>query len=372
MTGIDLAQSTTTEAPRPTSSWRRWQNWAGYAAAAWSLLYGGLGLYWAGGGAGFPFGMANDPAADESLLEGATAATGAPVIVGLGFIGAAIALVMARTRATGIARWLLLAFAWVLAALLLVIVPDRRLLVAAAYAPLFVIGAPFGWPEVSFRDAIPWPVINQMILVVGGVLWTTTALAYVARTADATAQPGGRTGWSSPESARRWGRWAVAVAVVIPLIYAATRWAWALGIPLGISEEFLREGQAEGLWIAGAGLGMVAALGAILTLGLVQEWGEIFPRWVPGLAGKRVPPTLAIVPALIVAPFVTSAGLAYVRMFIKLGFPLEEWTTIGPELLWPFWGASLAAATLAYYLRRRDEIPNARVARPSSSHPNRK
>ncbi|MGW0191511.1 hypothetical protein ACWDV7_38150 [Streptomyces sp. NPDC003362] len=28
---------------------------------------------------------------------------------------------------------------------------------------------------------------------------------------------------------------------------------------------------------------------AFLTVGLVRSWGEVFPRWVPGLAGRPVP-----------------------------------------------------------------------------------
>jgi hypothetical protein len=31
----------------------------------------------------------------------------------------------------------------------------------------------------------------------------------------------------------------------------------------------------------------------------------------------------------------------------------ENWAALAPELLWPLWGAALAAATLAYYYRRR-------------------
>jgi len=50
----------------------RWPGWIGYAAAAWSLIYGALGLYWALGGAGFPFGREKDPdAALLSVLGGA-------------------------------------------------------------------------------------------------------------------------------------------------------------------------------------------------------------------------------------------------------------------------------------------------------------
>jgi hypothetical protein len=85
--------------------------------------------------------------------------------------------------------------------------------------------------------------------------------------------------------------------VIIPVIYAVTRWAWALGFPLGISEEFLREGQEIGLWWAGAALATLALGGAILTLGLVQRWGEVFLHWMPFLGGKRIPiPSLSSLP----------------------------------------------------------------------------
>jgi hypothetical protein len=137
-----------------------------------------------------------------------------------------------------------------------------------------------------------------------------------------------------------------------------------LGIPLGISEEFLREGQEVGLWWAGAGLATVALGGAILTLGLVQGWGEVFPRWIPFAGGKRVPPALAIVPASLVSVLITAAGVMFVRLTLtgRLGAILgegvlsaENWAALAPELLWPVWGVALGAGTLAYYYRRRDK-----------------
>jgi hypothetical protein len=127
-----------------------------------------------------------------------------------------------------------------------------------------------------------------------------------------------------------------------------------LGIPLGISEEFLREGQKTGMWLAGAALSTVDVAGAILTLGLVQRWGEVFPRWMVGLSGRRVPQALAIVPASLVSVMVTSAGLQVVREFLANGFPADGWATTAPGLVWPLWGAALGAATLAYHYRRRD------------------
>jgi hypothetical protein len=244
----------------------------------------------------------------------------------------------------------MLTVAWAIPVTLLVLVPDYRVLVAVAYAPIFLVGAPFDWPPVSFLEAIPWPVIHQFLCIGGAFLWAAAAEAYRRRTQGARRQ----AGWTTPAAAARWGRWAVAVAVVVPCLYAATRWAWALGIPLGISDELLREGEAEGIWLAGAALATVAVGGALLTLGLVRPWGEVFPRWIPLLSGRRVPPALAIVPASVVSVLVTVAGLMYVRLTLT-GFWAgegENWAAIAPELLWPVWGVALGAATLAYHQRR--------------------
>jgi hypothetical protein len=203
-------------------------------------------------------------------------------------------------------------------------------------------------------------VVNQFILTAGGLAWAAAAVAYHRATHEACAWCGRTTSssrWTTPDAAARWGRWAVAAAVVIPLLYAATRWAWALGIPLGISEEFLREGQESGLWIAGASLASLGIGGAILTLGLVQRWGEVFPRWIPRLRGRPVPPKAAIIPATLVSVLVTAAGIMYVRLavagFFNDIFGPESWAAIAPELLWPAWGVALGAATLAYHYRRR-------------------
>ena len=51
------------------------------------------------------------------------------------------------------------------------------------------------------------------------------------------------------------------------MTYALTRFAWAAGIPLGISREFLTEMQDAGLVWAGPGWARFATVGAVLTLG---------------------------------------------------------------------------------------------------------
>lgn len=352
-TGLDVPQ-------QASHWWQRWPAWAAYVAGAWSLIYGALGLYWTFGGSGFPFGAENDPGgAKLSIMAGVQAETGAPVIAVLGLTGTVIALAMARTWGRGFSRTVLLAIAWSFGAVLLLVVPDARGLLATALVPLVLIGAPFGWPSENFFDAIPWPVVNQFILIGGGFLWVAATVAYQRRSRNACGNCG-RTetdaGWTTPTAAARWGRWTTVVAVIVPLVYAATRLAWELGIPLGISKQILRTGQASGgLW-SGVALSTVAVGGAILTLGLIQPWGEVFPRWLPLLAEKRIPIWLAVVPASLVSVLVAMAGLMFVRKTV-LGtsfFTLTDgWAAVGPVLLWPIWGAALGAATLAYYYRRR-------------------
>ena len=65
----------------------------------------------------------------------------------------------------------------------------------------------------------------------GWTCWAATALAYQRRSRGARpncGRTGESTDWTTPANAARWGKWAVAIAVLIPLLYAATRWAWAL------------------------------------------------------------------------------------------------------------------------------------------------
>jgi hypothetical protein len=143
------------------------------------------------------------------------------------------------------------------------------------------------------------------------------------------------------------------VAAAVPASYAVTRLAWLVGIPLGVSRSFLDELLSSGAVWAGAGLGAFALAGSVLTLGLVQGWGERFPRWMVGLASRRVPVTLATIPASIVAVAVGSASIGFLSSGEALGLIGTGSLTVLPIVLWPLWSVALAAATLAYHLRRR-------------------
>lgn len=44
---------------------------------------------------------------------------------------------------------------------------------------------------------------------------------------------------------------------------------------------------------------ILAGLGGVLGLGLISDWGLIFPRWIPVLGGHRVPPWLPLTPTFV-------------------------------------------------------------------------
>jgi hypothetical protein len=133
-----------------------------------------------------------------------------------------------------------------------------------------------------------------------------------------------------------------------------------------MSDEQFRRGQEGGIWISGAFfLGTFTLVGAVLMLGLVQRWGEVFPRWMIGLAGRRVPIALAVIPASLASVLLVVGGITIwsdlAGMIAALSARGAEVVEIigailfqlGPTLLFPVWGIALALAALGYYYRRR-------------------
>jgi hypothetical protein len=125
-----------------------------------------------------------------------------------------------------------------------------------------------------------------------------------------------------------------------------------------MSEEHLRLGQESGTWISGLFLATFGLVGAALMLGLVQRWGEVFPSWMIGLAGRRIPIALAVVPASIVSVLLMVGGIgtwsSWAQMAASAAASGEDMgIVVGPVALFPVWGAALAVATLGYYYRRR-------------------
>jgi hypothetical protein len=115
-------------------------------------------------------------------------------------------------------------------------------------------------------------------------------------------------------------------------------------------------------------LSVVSELLAFTAVGLVCTWGEVFPRWLPGLRERRVPPLAAVVPAGLGAVVLT---LLWTWAAVALGLgrgidghplsaaaPLSfgDWQGLlavaayAPLLLW---GPLLGAVTVSYWKRRR-------------------
>jgi hypothetical protein len=328
-------------------------------AAVWSLGYGLLGLHWWGGGDGFPYGAGHDPAARISILGGVTQSAAAPALAALAFVGVLVAAAMSLDAGRGVVRTLLTAFGLAAAIALALVIPDYRLLVLVAYLPLTLLSAPLGLEPAALLEVFDAAMVNQLAVVAGGLAWGAATLTYWGRTSTRPETRSARA-WLAPAAASRWGTWATYVAIGIPMVYALTRYAWALGIPLGIDADVFREQQAAGLWAIGAALASLSVVGGLLTLGLVRPWGEVFPTWLPLVGGRSVPVALAVVPASLMAVLVTNAGLMFWRMAFTGGFPVggidltleNDWAALAPELLWPLWGVALGAATAAYAIRR--------------------
>lgn len=321
--------------------------------AVWSVSYLVLGLVWALGGPGYPF-DAGRADAGNTLLDPLPAAVGGSVLAVSALVAGVVAVLAAKDRLNRVTA----VVAVVAGVGLAVLLPDVRIMMTAGYLPVMLAAALAGQAEFSMiASMLTWPSVNLLILTAAGVslmvLGTRALLGGRGRSGsvDGALRPPG-----SVDGAIRIGWYATAVAVAVPVFYAVTRFGWLLGVPVGISDEFLA--YIAEITPIGAGLGAVALLGAVLTVGLVRPWGEIWPRWLPFLGGRPVPARLPAYSALAVSFPITSAGLMYVRRKLsgeRLGpdgaeDELGAWL---PEMLWPLWGAALAVAALAYLVRRR-------------------
>jgi hypothetical protein len=293
------------------------------------------------------------------------------VVIYAGFPAVAVGAAMLRGVVNRALRPLFITTGGLLAGVLLLLMTGLNLLVLFGYIPYTVhslfTGAAFG--QTYLADLTGWATLHQCLCLLGGFLWLAATVSYARRSGDACLYCGRRNrtggGWTSPEHAARWGRIAVYITMIAPIFYALTRYAWVLGFPLGMSEDYLRRGQASGMWTSGLFLSTFGLVGIVLTLGLVQRWGEVFPGWMIGLAGRRVPIALAVVPAALVSVLLivggTVIGFSLNHMVAVLvaggaegvGLIGEIIIQVGPTLLFPVWGAALAVATLGYYYRRR-------------------
>lgn len=171
-------------------------------------------------------------------------------------------------------------------------------------------------------------------------------------------------------------RWARIAAYAVPLtVLPSSVWRIAvctfhapimrgdLGSALGSSG---RPGLPLGLYVIL--LSIVSELLAFTAVGLVSTWGEVVPRWIPVLHGRRVPALAAVVPAALGAAVLTLLW-TWMAVSMSLGLRIDgrpqaatapvsfgDWKGLvavaayAPLLLW---GPLLGAVTISYWRRRR-------------------
>jgi hypothetical protein len=311
------------------------------AAGLWSLSYGLAGLYWASGGRGYPYGESTRAVDMGAVLVGVDARAGGTVAALFGLAGA---LVTAAVLTRAFARRAGAAFASSAALVLLLVVPDGRALLA------------IGELLMLHPDRVEAAAPHQLYCALGGVLWI--GAARTLRASDA-------------RHGRRGGRRITWVAAALPLMYAVPRLLWAAGLTAGLDPATAAavtssEGRARELVFAAA-----AAGGGLLTLGLTYRWGERVPTPIPLLGGRRIPASMAIVPAGLVSVVLIGAGFTIWRALAAalagagpdaVALDSRAWAAWLGNLAWLPWGIALALATQAYRARRR---------RAASSHPTR-
>ncbi|WP_119726420.1 hypothetical protein [Thermomonospora amylolytica] len=158
--------------------------------------------------------------------------------------------------------------------------------------------------------------------------------------------------------APRWARRAAHVAALVALPSGLWRIGLALGFPLGYTEEGLRALVGPSAWgpVYLVVLSVLTEAAAMLTLGLVQRWGEVAPRWLPFVGGRIIPPRLAIVPAWLGVAVLTVLWTPFLFWWAT---PHDDMTALGHALVGflylPLvaWAPLLAAVTLSYQRRRR-------------------
>lgn len=201
---------------------------------------------------------------------------------------------------------------------------------------------------------------------------TTTADSTSARPAGAV-----RARWEAAHRAAPGvPAWARAAATIIPfLVLPSSLWRITActfhvplvdGLPADVSGNLPSWLPVEIYVIL---LSIASEVVAFSAVGLVATWGEVFPRWVPGLRGRRVPPLVAVVPAAAGAAVLTLVA-TWVAISYPLGLDIRGDSTSQAFGLFSFhtwqgalaiaayapllgWGPLLGALTVAYARRRR-------------------
>ncbi|WP_234320322.1 hypothetical protein [Streptomyces sp. SBT349] len=277
--------------PRPAPWTRRWPLWAPLAAGVWSGVYAAVQIAWVAAGTTVPW------APDEAIA--------APVLLLL----AVLALV---AGAAGLATTRALARPGRLAVALALVAAIPVFAVGMASVPEYLVTVA-SLSGLESATGLTWVLLNA----VGTGLLAMVALAHRRRLAGRCPRCATRHGGDHhgplvhpPASvASRRTRVTVYLFMCGLLPWAGVKTIWTLGgDALSVTAEGWRDATdgdsdvARALSSVGIDVTVLAAaLGIFLLLGLLYPWGQVFPRWTPPLAGRRVPRMLPLLPAWTIA-----------------------------------------------------------------------
>lgn len=308
---------------------RGFRSWPLTVALGWSVVVSAFGVLWTAGIMRSPLGKGDRRFGEVgSLFDGLTSSQTGLVAVGVGLAGVGVALSMVTRPAS---RWPGIA-ALCLAVVLVGVIPDIRMIQNFAY--LFI----------AYTGLWEGGLAALLVAMLGGCVWGVAAVAFLRPKMDLL-----------PRAAPRWSVPMTYAAAALALPYPVVRIAWGLGIPLGVPADYGILHESIGVRLAVVLLlGGLPVAGAVLTIGLVRRWGEVFPAWLPWLGGRRVPIWFAVVPGLWAAALICQAGLRTAGWAISdLGqLSSESWGEGLPGLFYLPWGVVLAAAVYAYAVRR--------------------
>ncbi|MFF4603629.1 hypothetical protein ACFY12_12930 [Streptomyces sp. NPDC001339] len=124
-------------------------------------------------------------------------------------------------------------------------------------------------------------------------------------------------------------------------------------------------------------LSVLSEVLAFTAIGLIARWGEVFPRWIPFLRGRRVPTKAAVIPAAIGSTVLTFLWTVLALVTQIMGTTIRGddlpgdspseaggWEAVSFYVCYTpliLWGPLLAVLTVAYAKRRRaaEDLPAA-------------
>ena len=186
----------------------------------------------------------------------------------------------------------------------------------------------------------------------------------------------------------RWARIAGTIGWMAPILgFVPLHIPWIFGVPLLAHEESFNlwyhgrsngtEGHPDGILGIPAGafylvvLALLAVLGGILSLGLISDWGLVYPRWLPVLGGRRVPPWFPLTPTVLGSGLLIAYSLTLPVQLprdVADASPADPFTLTGALIGLPIllaWTVALPVAGWSYYRRTRPRSSTVTGARRS-------